>query len=76
MIDAAHSLSHRTTLMVLYSTGMRNAELRHLQVADLDSRQMVIHIRAVPTGTAALPTAEKLIAGAPFSGRLPYSHPG
>ena len=25
-------------LMVLYSTGMRNAELRHLQVADIDSR--------------------------------------
>ena len=33
LIDAADSLSHRTMLMVLYSTGMRNAELRHLQVA-------------------------------------------
>ena len=33
VIDAADSLSHRTMLMVLYSTGMRNAELRHLQVA-------------------------------------------
>jgi len=32
-------------LMVLYSTGMRNAELRHLQVADIDSRRMVIHIQ-------------------------------
>ena len=31
--------------MVLYSTGMRNAELRHLQVADIDSRRMVIHIQ-------------------------------
>ena len=45
MIDAAASLSHRTMLMVLYSTGMRNAELRHLQVADIDSRRMLIHIR-------------------------------
>ena len=45
MIDAADSLSHRTMLMVLYSTGMRNAELRHLQVADLDSRRMLIHIQ-------------------------------
>jgi len=45
LIDAAHSLSHRTMLMVLYSTGMRNAELRHLQVADIDSRRMLIHIR-------------------------------
>jgi hypothetical protein len=45
LIDAADSLSHRTMLMVLYSTGMRNAELRHLQVADIDSRRMVIHIQ-------------------------------
>jgi integrase/recombinase XerD len=45
LIDAAHSLSHRTMLMVLYSTGMRNAELRHLQVGDIDSRRMLSHIR-------------------------------
>jgi integrase/recombinase XerD len=45
LINAAHNLSHRTMLMVLYSTGMRNAELRHLQVADIDSRRMLIHIQ-------------------------------
>jgi len=45
VINAAQSLSHRTMLMVLYSTGMRNAELRHLQVADIDSRRMLIHIQ-------------------------------
>jgi integrase/recombinase XerD len=45
LIEAAHSLSHRTMLMLLYSTGMRNAELRHLQVQDIDSRRMLIHIR-------------------------------
>jgi integrase/recombinase XerD len=45
LINAAQSLSHRTMLMVLYSTGMRNAELRHLQVADIDSRRMRIHIQ-------------------------------
>jgi integrase/recombinase XerD len=45
VIDAAQNLSHRTMLMLLYSTGMRNAELRHLQVRDLDSRRMLIHIR-------------------------------
>ena len=32
-------------LMVLYSTGMRNAELRQLQVRDIDSRRMLIHIQ-------------------------------
>ena len=34
LIDGARTLTDRTMLMVLYSTGMRNAELRHLQVAD------------------------------------------
>ena len=45
LIDAAHSLTDRTMLMMLYSTGMRNAEMRHLQVADIDSRSMLIHIQ-------------------------------
>jgi integrase/recombinase XerD len=45
LIEAAESLSHRTMLMLLYSTGMRNAELRHLQVRDIDSRRMLIHIQ-------------------------------
>jgi site-specific recombinase XerD len=45
LIDAAGSLSQRTMLMTLYSTGMRNTELRHLQVRDIDSRRMLIHIQ-------------------------------
>ena len=45
VIAAAQSLTHRTILMLLYSTGIRNAELRHLQVRDIDSRRMLIHIR-------------------------------
>jgi integrase/recombinase XerD len=45
VIAAAQSLTHRTILMLLYSTGIRNAELRHLQVPDIDSRRMLIHIR-------------------------------
>ena len=45
MIDAAASLAHRTMLMVLYSTGMRSAELLQLQVPDIDSRRMLIHIQ-------------------------------
>src|SRR6188474_2966178 len=42
LIEAADGLYHRTMLMVLYSTGMRSAELLH---ADIDSRRMLIHIR-------------------------------
>jgi integrase len=44
LIAAARTLTERTMLMVLYSTGMRNAELRHLQVCDIDSRAMLIHV--------------------------------
>jgi integrase/recombinase XerD len=44
LIAAARTLSERAMLMALYSTGMRNAELRHLQVRDIDSRAMLIHV--------------------------------
>jgi len=45
LIDSAHNLMHRTMLMTLYSTGMRNCEMRHLQVQDIDSKSMLIHIQ-------------------------------
>jgi len=32
-------------LMTLYGTGVRRAELTRLQIPDIDSRRMVIHIR-------------------------------
>jgi integrase/recombinase XerD len=32
-------------LMTLYGTGLRRAELARLQISDIDSRRMVIHIR-------------------------------
>ena len=44
LIAAARTLTERAMLMVLYSTGLRNAELRHLQVRDIDSRAMLIHV--------------------------------
>src|SRR5437870_1752982 len=44
LIDAARTLTDRTMLMVLYSTGMRNAEMRSLQVKNIDSRSMLIHV--------------------------------
>jgi site-specific recombinase XerD len=50
LIAAARTLTERTMLMVLYSTGIRNAELRHLQVRDIDSRAMLIHVRHAKGG--------------------------
>ena len=45
LIQAASSLMHRTILILLYATGIRRAELRWLQVTDIDSQRMVIHIQ-------------------------------
>lgn len=45
LIDAADSAFHRTILITLYATGVRCAELTHLQTVDIDSPRMVIHVR-------------------------------
>jgi site-specific recombinase XerD len=44
LIDAARNLFHRTMLMTLYSTGVRRAELCRLQVTDIESPRMIVHI--------------------------------
>jgi integrase/recombinase XerD len=45
LIESARTLTERTMLMVLYSTGMRNAEMRYLQVRAIDSKAMLVHIQ-------------------------------
>jgi integrase/recombinase XerD len=45
LIDAASTPFHRTLLMTLYATGVRNAELTRLKTSDVDSRRMVIHVQ-------------------------------
>jgi integrase/recombinase XerD len=45
LIDASLTPYHRILLMTLYATGVRNAELTHLKVSDIDSQRMVIHIQ-------------------------------
>jgi site-specific recombinase XerD len=44
LINAALTPVHRIVLMLLYSTGLRRAELTRLQVKDIDSGRMVIHV--------------------------------
>ncbi len=44
-IDSAQTQFHRVLLMTLYGTGARRAELCNLQIPDIDSRRMVVHIR-------------------------------
>ena len=45
LIDSSRNLLDRTMLMTLYSTGMRNSEMRNLLVPDIDSKSMLIHIQ-------------------------------
>jgi site-specific recombinase XerD len=45
LIDAALTPFHHTLLMTLYGSGIRNAELTHLKVTDIDSQRMVIHVQ-------------------------------
>jgi len=45
LIDSATTPRHRILLMALYATGVRNTELTHLKVGDIDSRRMVVHIQ-------------------------------
>jgi site-specific recombinase XerD len=45
LIDAAEFPFQRILLMTLYATGARRAEVAHLQISDIDSQRMVIHIR-------------------------------
>jgi integrase/recombinase XerD len=45
LINAADSSFHRILLMTLYATGARRAEVARLKVSDIDSQQMLIHIR-------------------------------
>ena len=45
LIDSSQTRFHRVVLMTLYGTGVRRAELTRLQIPDINSRRMVIHIR-------------------------------
>ena len=45
LIDSASTPFHRTILMTLYATGIRNAELTRLKISDIDSQRMVIHVQ-------------------------------
>src|SRR5258706_2884344 len=45
VIDSSDTRFHRMVLMTLYGTGVRRSELTRLQIPDIDSRRMVIHIR-------------------------------
>ena len=45
LIEAAQLPFYRTIVMTLYGTGVRREELIRLELADIDSERMVVHVR-------------------------------
>lgn len=45
LFEAASNTKHRTLLMTLYASGVRISEALALQICDIDSPRMMIHIR-------------------------------
>ncbi len=45
LIDAADSAFHHMIVMTLYATGVRRTELTQLQIHDIDSAPMLVHVR-------------------------------
>ena len=45
MVNSLHNVFYKAVLIGLYSTGLRAEEFRNLKVSDIDSKDMVIHVR-------------------------------
>ena len=45
LLETVRSMKHRAILMVAYGAGLRISEVCSLQVGDIDSQRMVIHVR-------------------------------
>jgi len=44
ILNAHTNIKHRALLMIIYSSGLRLSEARHLKISDIDSSRMLIHI--------------------------------
>jgi integrase/recombinase XerD len=50
LLDAVRSVKYRAILTVAYGAGLRISEVCRLRVTDLDSKQMMLHVRAAKGG--------------------------
>ena len=44
-LHSVRNLKHRTVFMTIYATGLRISEVLNLQIPDIDSKRMMIHVR-------------------------------
>ncbi len=64
VIDAAPNLKYRTILMLLYSTGLRRAEVPRVKIEDIDSARMILHVKqGKGMRDRDLPMSPKLLDG-------------
>jgi integrase len=45
LINSVNNVMYKAVIMTLYSAGLRNSEARNLRTTDIDSKNMVIHVR-------------------------------
>jgi site-specific recombinase XerD len=50
MIDKTHNLKHQCIISLLYSAGLRRSELINLELTDINSERMAVHIRGAKGG--------------------------
>lgn len=63
ILQTVRSLKYRTILMVAYGAGLRVSEICRLQAADIDSEQMLLHIRDGKGGKERLvPLSPRMLA--------------
>ncbi len=62
MLKSTTNLKHKCMLTLIYSCGLRSGELINMQVSDIDSERMVIHIRnAKGSKDRYVPLSQKLL---------------
>lgn len=63
LLNVVRSIKYRTILITAYGAGLRISEACRLQVGDVDSKQMVLHIRQAKRGKDRLvPLSPRMLA--------------
>ncbi len=63
IINSIINIKHKTMIMMLYSCGLRRSELLNLEIRDIDSDRMVVHIKGSKGNKDRIvPLAEKMLA--------------